>query len=311
MKSHNYLKKIFLSLLLVIISFVIFGCGPSGSIPSPWLGGYEGLVVEIEKVDQTTDFTGTLSQVWEDENFPIFIYATNKGEYTIPANRVKFEIKGIAQSDFTGLRFHMTNSEAIERVSEFMPGGGETYVDFGSAKYNKLVGTHYDANIYLYYTYPYETFINIQDVCYKYDPKDDAICNVDSTRAAFASGGPIQIGTVTQKYIGKGSIMLEIPIKNVGKGKVKAAESHEFNAVRDEIYFETNDRNWDCNSRGNPTIARITHPGGVRGSTETVIRCTNRNVEPGALYQRAITLQLKYYYQDWTSHTVRIKSNPE
>ncbi|MFP4403231.1 MAG: hypothetical protein ACLFPJ_02690 [Candidatus Woesearchaeota archaeon] len=309
MKNFKFCNKLLLILVLGLSVF-IFGCDQEDKTGSPWLGGYEGLVVEFEKIDQTTDFTGSFSQVWEDETFPVFIYVNNRGEYEVPANDVFFEIKGIASSDFSGLSFTKRNSETIERVSEFMPNGGETYVDFGSAKYNRLVGTHYDAEIFIYYTYPYKTTVNVQDVCYKYDPKDTTICKVDSVRSAHASGGPIQIGTVTQRYIGKGSIIVEIPIKNVGKGKVKPAESHEFNSVHDEIYFETNDRDWECRSRGNPSIARITHQDGVRSNTETVILCTNRNVEAGANYQKAVTLELTYYYQDWISHKIRIKENP-
>jgi hypothetical protein len=250
-------------------------------------------------------------EVWEDESFPISVQLTNNGEYTIPAHEVRLEIAGIAPSDFTGIRFLQDNSEPIDKVSDWLPQGGDAYIDFGSARYGRLEGTHYDANIYVKYTYPYETYINIPRVCYKTNIRDTTICTVDSTRQAFASGGPMQIGTVKQSYIGKNKIMLEIPIKNVGQGKSKAFRSDEFRVEWDEVLFEINDPEWECQSRGSPNVARITQPGGTRGSSETIIRCINDRFDGQTPYTKSVTMTLKYFYDDWIMQTVRIRENPD
>jgi len=218
---------------------------------------------------------------------------------------------GHLSSDFTGIDFDMSNPNEILKVSSFMPQGGEDWVSFGDAHYTSLTGTHYDANIFVYFTYPYQTYINIPKVCYKENIRDHTVCDVDTTKQAFASGGPVQVGTVQQRYIGKGKILLEIPIKNVGKGRMKAYRNDDFEVNFDEVQFQIEDSDWDCSARGNPNIARITHPGGVPGNEEVVIRCTNDGLEQGALYTKSVTLTLDYYYQDWIEQRVRIIENPE
>jgi len=280
------------------------------SVEAPFNGGIHGLVAEFEEIGTVSD-TGPANEVWEDEDFPMEINVKNKGEFTVGAHDAEFEIKGISSNDFTGIDFTTDNDEEIDKVSEFQPDGGEIWVDFGDAHYTNLVGTHYDANIFVYFTYPYETYVNIPKVCYKENIRDTTVCDVDSSKQAFASGGPLQVGSVTERYIGKGKILLEIPVRNVGKGRIKAYANDEFKPNYDEFSFTMEDPDWECTARGNSNVARITHPSGQPGNEDIIIRCTNDNLEEGALFTRAITLSLQYYYQDWIEQRVRVRENPD
>jgi len=298
--------------ILLIAFLTAATCSKNGDelVPSPFYGGIEGLTAEFEDIGTVSD-TGPDNEVWFDETFPLEAHVINRGEYTIDSHLVEFEIKGISESDFNGIDFYRTNEERLDKVSEFLPDGGEIWVDFGDAKYMSLVGTHYDANIFLYFTYPYETYINLPSVCYKWDIKDNTVCTVDASKQAFASGGPLTVGTVEQRYIGRGKILLEIPISNAGQGRMKPYDNDEFKPNFDEFAFYIDDPDWDCSARGNPSIARISHPYGEPGNEEVIIRCVNENIEEGALYTRAVTLTLAYYYQDWEKQTVRILETPE
>ena len=303
--------------VIAIILIMVFSMGARCSssqaddtVEAPFNGGLEGLIMEFMEIGSVSD-TGAENEVWEDESFPVEVRLMNNGEYTVNAHEAEMEIQGISPTDFTGIDFNKDNSEKIEKVSEFMPDGGEDYIDFGDAHYENLVGTHYDASVKLELTYPYETYINIPKVCYKEDIKDNTLCDVDETKQAFASGSPIQVGTVRERYIGKGKILLEIPISNVQKGKAKAYKNDEFETRYDQVAFSVDDPEWDCSARGDPNIARITRPDGEPGNEEAVIRCTNENLEEGALYQKAVTLTLAYYYQDWIIQTIRIRENPD
>jgi hypothetical protein len=303
-----------LALIMVVIFLTAASCNvgrqATQTVESPFSGGIEGLTVELEEIGSVSD-TGAKNEVWEDEAFPVDLRVMNKGEHSLNSHEVEFEIKGISPHDFTGLSFNEDNDNKIEGVSEFLPEGGIDYVSFGDAQYVALTGTHYDANFFVYYTYPYKTHINIPKVCYKENIRDTTVCDVDSTKQAFSSGGPIQVGTVTEKYIGKGKILLEIPITNVAQGRIKAYNNDEFEPNFDEISFQINQPNWICTSRGNNNVARISHPTGQPGNEEVIIRCINDNLEEGALYQKSITMELSYYYKDWVEQTVRIRENPE
>jgi hypothetical protein len=298
--------------VVLIMALFLASCSDNTSTnaPPPYSGGYDGLVAKMIILNSVTD-TGAKNQVWENEAFPLTVELQNKGEYSIPAHEVVMDIKGISKSDFTGIDFQKDNADSIEKTSELMPEGGIEYVDFGQAMYNNLEGTYYDANVFLYYVYPYETRINIQNVCYKDNMKDTTVCTVDETKRAYASGGPIQVGTTKERYIGKGKILLEIPIKNVQDGYAKAYKTDEFRPEWDEIYFTASDSDWECKSRGNPNIARISHPNSIRGSEEVLITCINSRLELNANFLRPMTLTLTYYYQDWINQVVRIRENPE
>lgn len=310
-------KKVSYAVLVMVLAVLMLGASCQSSrnqaesqVVSPYYGGYDGLVAEFININQVSD-TKSQNAVWEDESFPISVRLRNRGEYTIQPHDVKLWIEGIAPSDFSGIDFTKTNRDQIDKVSQYVPDGGEEYIDFGNARYNNLEGTHYDATVFVKYEYPYETYINIPKVCYKENIRDQTVCQVDSVKQAFATGGPIQVGTVTQKYIGKGKIMLEIPIKNVRSGYAKAHKNDGYRPEWDEVYFSMNDLDWECKSRGNPNTARITHPGGIRGNEEVLIVCTNSNLPIGANYPKAVTLKIAYYYQDWIDATIRIKENPE
>jgi hypothetical protein len=302
--------------VLAIILIVLFSMGAQCQprtperVIAPFNGGIEGLVATFEEIGSVSD-TGAKNEVWEDEAFPVEVRLRNKGEFTINSHEVELKIEGISPNDFTGIDFLMDNPNKIDKVSEFMPEGGEDYVSFGNAKYLRLVGTQYDANIFIKYVYPYETYINIPQACYKENIKDTTVCDVDETKQAFASGGPIAVGTVQERYIGRGKILLEIPIKNVQKGRAKAYKNDGFQSNFDELSFSIDDPDWICSARGNPNVARITHPEGEVQNEEVVIRCINDQLEQGALYTKSVTLVLRYYYQDWINQNVRIRENPE
>jgi hypothetical protein len=298
-------------LALVVVSLFLASCGSEGdtNVGSPFFGGYDGLVAEFMAIGTVSE--STKYEVWEDDGFPVSVMVQNKGEYTLQPHDVLFEIKGVSPSDFQGLNFNVDNQDTLDKVSDFNKDGGQEVIDFGDATYTALTGTFYDANFYVYYTYPYETDINVR-ACYKQNIKDDTVCEVDGTKQAFSSGGPFQVGTVTESYIGKGKIALEIPIRNVQKGKAKAFINDEFRPEWDEVAFQVNTENWECRSLGDTNVARISHPTTVRSTgDQVVIYCTNKNLEEGALYYKTFTLKLKYYYQDYITQVVRIKENPE
>lgn len=307
----KYLKYLVLSLILV--SIVLSGCTGTRQEPgvsAPYYGGSEGLVAEFEDIGSLVSQSG-YPEVWEDQGIPILIRVYNRGEFIIPSGEAQFVIKGIKiPEDFDSVQPLMTNTKEIEKVSEYLPEGGDDVIDFGEAYYRKgVTGTMYDANIFVEYTYPYEQTVLIPKVCFKGDPYDDTICQVDEAKQAFISGGPIQIGTVIQRPAGKGRISIEIPLRNVGGGKAKADDGfNDFSPLYDEVMMEVPDV-WECTAKGSGNMIRITRNG------ETVVRCKygfyGAPIPETDVYTSAFDLRLSYVYQDFVSQTVRIRENPE
>jgi len=312
-------NKITAVLMILVASVFVIGAskcslrGPDAddTTSAPFFGGTKGIEAKLLVENQVSDsFIAGEIEVWDEDSFPVEVELTNEGEHPVKAHEVKLEIKGISPSDFSGIDFTKDNSQDLEEVSEFLPEGGIEYIDFGSAKYNNLVGNLYDATFFVFFTYPYKTYIHMPKVCYKYDLKDKTVCNVNGPKQALASAGPFAVGTVQQRYAGLGKIMLEIPVKNVQKGRSKSLSGDEFKANFDEFRFAINDADWDCTSRGSANEARISHPSGTPSTEEVIIRCVNNNLGSTDLFPRGITLELDYYYQDWVEQTVRIKKTP-
>src|SRR3989338_9476026 len=128
--------------LLSIVLVLLSACQGSGKseegVTSPYFGGSEGVIATFQ-----TDVT----EVYEDETFPIDVMLENKGEHTVLASEIQLEIKGISSADFSGITFIMTNDDELEKVSKFLPEGDYEVVHFGDLKYEGLSGTFYDANI--------------------------------------------------------------------------------------------------------------------------------------------------------------------
>lgn len=304
MKFRSVTLFVSLVALLLILASCQQGAGTEG-VESVWLGGSEGLLAEFE------DF-GVGNDVYEDEAFPVVVLLQNKGEFALKSHEVELKIRGISETDFSGLEFDATNSEDIAKISEFLVDGGYERVNLGEAVYEGLTGTFYDANIYLEYTYPYATYISIPKACFKEDLRDERVCDVDETKTAFASGSPIQIGTVTEKPYGSGKIYLEIPLYNAGVGRSKAYLGDDFSALYDTVAFEVQTAGMECSSRGDPSVARLPRATAEDNvAAETTVICISDSLEEDALYTKQVDLTLTYYYQDLASTRVRIKENPE
>lgn len=302
------IQKLFVFSFLVLAVFVLASCQQTTTTTTGriWVGGSYGLVAEFETF-------GTTNEIYEDEAFPVVVLLQNKGEFTLQAHDIEMKIRGISENDFTGLDFEKTNDEKIQKVTEFLPDGGIERVNFGEAQYQGLTGTYYDANIYLEYTYPYATYVVISNVCFKEDLRDERVCDVESTLTADASGGSIQIGTVTEKPYGSGKIYLEIPIYNAGNGRSKAYLGDEFSSLYDTVAFSVETAGMECSSRGDPSVARLPRKTLEDSdvAAETTIICISDSLETDALYTAEVDLTLTYYYQDLASTRVRIKENPE
>jgi len=304
------IRAVTITFILVLAVFLLGAaeCGSqagSETVDSVWMGGDYGLEANFE------DF-GVGNEIYEDEAFPVVILLQNLGEFTVHEHEVEMVIRGVSENDFAGLDFEKTNSEDIDKVSEFLPDGGYERVNFGEAVYEGLSGTFYDANLYLEYTYPYATYVAIPKVCFKEDLRDERVCDVSGSKTAFASAAPIQIGTVTEKPYGSGKVYLEIPIHNAGEGRSKAYLGDDYSSLYDTVAFEVETADMECTSRGDPSVARIprdTYGSGI--STETTIVCVSDSLEQDALYTAQVDITLTYYYQDLASTRVRIKENPE
>ncbi|MBR9690504.1 hypothetical protein GOV08_02355 [Candidatus Woesearchaeota archaeon] len=311
-------KRIMIILSVIVFLLLLTGCNggdtsESISLNDPYLGGSQGLVIEFEPLGVETN---GVQQIFDDETFPVEFTLKNKGEYTVPAGTLKTKIKGISPSDYTGLTFEKSNSDEIEKISEYNDRGGETTIDHGDGR---LVASRIkdrnllSATIFGEITYPYKTFISAPKVCFKdvtSKTRDNEICDVDTTLQVFSSGAPIKAVSAQESRSGRGLVAVEFEIENVGGGEAKSASSAEFDYRYDEIGFNVQESSspekWDCRSSGREGVGRF------GDDQRLTIICKLRDqykIQPDEVYQSQLDLTLEYSYKVLISSDLIIRNN--
>jgi hypothetical protein len=310
------MKKNIIATVLVISLFLLQGCtgGSKQTVTTdnPYLGGSQGLVATFDPMGVST--TSAAQSIFDDENFPLTINLKNKGEFTVPSGTMKTIIKGISPSDYTGITFEKTNSEAIEKISLANTQGGITTIDHGNGKLvaNRIKDRNIlNANIFADVIYPYKTFISAPKVCFKDDTtktRDDTICDIEnSALQVFSSGAPIRAVSAKEVRSGKGLISVEFSIENAGGGESKNPANADFDYRYNEIAFEVQESStpskWDCRSSGRAGTGRFDE------SNKLAILCKLTTVIPSnQVYQSQLDLTLKYDYKSIISTDLLIKN---
>ncbi|MBR9676227.1 hypothetical protein GOV05_04415 [Candidatus Woesearchaeota archaeon] len=301
------IKKILLLVLVLSLSLAT-GCttvrNEADIYDSPYAGGNQGIVGEFEKMGSVSDTSGA-NEVWGDEAFLVELILKNKGEYDILAGDITATLQGINMADFGLSTLSSQNQLPIEKVSVYLPEGGEERIDFGEAEYQLVFDGFYDAIFQTEVDYYYETYIAVPQVCFKYNLRDDTLCNIDENKAYYVSGAPIQVNAARERPGGRGIVYLEISVANVGNGR-SAAPGEDYKLEYDVVEYQpinpaSNPSLWECSSQGNVGVARLTNGRGT-------IRC-RADVPVDALYLQQFSLELNYNYFDTVRENVRIKES--
>jgi len=293
--------------LLVVSMLILAGCGQETAGPSlsPYAGGWKGVIASFEDMGVVSDI-GNINEVYENEQFPVDVRVENNGEFELAAGDIDVQLKGVDPGQFGLPSGIISNAGVLERVSEFLPEGGEEVMSFGNAQYD-VTGLFYLAHFYATVEYPYKTFVAVTDVCYKEDLRDRSVCNVESSKSSFSSGAPITVTSVKESPAGRGQFYLEYKISNLGGGKVKANAADDYSSVYGEVLFDmkTDTSEWECVSRGNTNIVRLTNGEGV-------IRCKypkSGSMPEDTLFTKQVDLDLTYIYQSTIDTEVKILEN--
>jgi hypothetical protein len=304
-------KRHMLVIFIITLMFVI-GCKEKGTEgvktpESPYIGGSKGLVANFEQMG-IIDEQSKIQEIFENESFPIEITLKNKGEDEIEIGDVRIKLLGINTNDFSGIDSdELTNQEAIEKISESNPDGGELSLDFTSgdedAIYNiPLIGGSHDINLFASIIYNYKTYAAVPEVCLNTKPADTSICKVDEVKDVFSSGAPIQVKSAEEKRAGSGKFAIEFIIENVGNGDV-TKPGEEFDIRFNQLsYSVTNPDKWECKSGGRENEARLKSD----GQATILCRTTQTYPEDTQIIER-LDLILDYDYKELIHQQLRVR----
>jgi len=303
------MKKRYLTMLMVCLFFV--GCAgnqvTTTAAESPFMGGNQGLIAEFLEMGIHNDASG-MEEIFEDETFPIEVMVKNKGEQDVAAGDITISLKGISLDDFSGIDgASLSNSDAIESVSEFNKQGGEATIDFTSgaqdAQYTvAITGSHYDAGVFGEVVYTYATHASVPKVCFKEDLQTEGICEVDEAKTVFSSAAPIQVKSAAEKRAGTGKIAVEFEVENVGGGDV-TKPGDDFDSRYDQLAFVSGEEDlWECKAGGKLNEGRFD------SNNKVTIVCKLKDVmADDTLYTKELDLTLNYDYRTLIQRSIRIR----
>lgn len=271
-----------------------------------FIGGTDGVSVSFEPFSIMEEGVYT---IYDTEDFPIEVTVKNLGEETVNNGEARLTLLGPAHEDFSNIPdWDKSNSEEIEKISEFNPTGGEEVISFtpsSYATYDEDVIGYTDVNWNLNFEYDYSTYVIINDVCFKGDITDDRVCEVQEFKTYSVSGAPITVTSVEEDTGGKGIIILKINVQNAGTGEATIV-GEEFDNRFSQISYTIEDAgDWECKSGGREDQARL-----IDGVAEIICQL-NEPLSEDDLYSKSLMLTIDYTYQDLIVEQLRIKESAE
>ena len=302
--------------LLVLILITGQGCQVGGdkvTVPkSPYVGGSQGIESNFEEMGIVENGIAT---IWWDqdagrsESFPLQVTVKNRGEADVAAGDLMVTLKGLLLTDFSGWAPGaedgiLVNQNVVEKVSDVNPDGGEETVNFGDdLVYTILItGSFYDVNFFGEVVYQYKTFVAVPKTCFNGDPSNTEICKVDEVKDVFSSGAPIQVKRAEERPAGKGIIVLEFQVENVGGGH-STKPNQDFDTRFDQLAYTVDNDQFSCASGGREGEAKLV-------DDKATIICKLKpdfRIPEDTVYTKQVSLTLLYKYKDIIHEQLRIK----
>lgn len=311
------MRKYLNAMLVLLVLIVVTGQGCTGEDKSkapnsPYIGGTQGIVANFEELGIVENGIATIwldNTAGKSEPFPLRVTVKNKGEADIPAGDVMVKLTGLLLTDFEGWTAEaadgiLLNTGAIDKVSDVNKEGGEETINFGDGiKYiAPITGSFYDVNFFGEIIYKYKTFVAVPKACFNGDPSNTDVCKVDEEKDVFSSGAPIQVAKVVERPAGKGTLVLEFELENVGGGRV-TKPNNDFDTRYDQLEYTVAPDKFLCRSGGSENEAKLIED-------KAKIICTLKSdfkIPEDTVYTQQVSLTLSYKYKDIIHEQLRIK----
>ncbi len=288
------------TILLIALALTACSGQQQTQTKKAYLGGTSGVTAGFEAFG--VEENGVFS-IFNTESFPIELTLKNKGEYEIQPRDVSVRLLGPAPAEFSGIASReLQNQQAMDRISELSPDGGEETITFGrDVKYLSAIAGVIDREWFANIEYKYQTYGLVPEVCLKEDLTDKRICDVKQAKEFFVSGAPVTITKVEEDTAGRGIMALKFTIKNVGGGDVTKM-GEEF-GVHDLIAYSFDDSAWECKSGGRVNEARL-----IEDQAEIVCKL-KQPLQKNDLFTKQVKLTLEYKYRSIIQEKLRIKES--
>jgi len=311
------MKKIWL-LAIIVCMVLIFGCGTQQNSTTgktaPFVGGTTGVTVGYSQDSPP-------SEVDDGGNFPfdVVVELVNKGEFTVPKDKMTVKLVGIRPEEFSKTEAQLTahpdeDVTATKKDPEgFITEGPPIYVTFSDLNHKEQLVGNKEFPFRAEVCYYYETTATAP-LCVRknnIDPEKNGICEVSSDQTPENSGSPVQVTTFKEFGRAKNKVGFQFTVAHVGTGDIfeKDSTCNTERKYEDQVFVKVEtafNSGLKCSglSSGDDKSGYVKLFGNSR-----IVSCT-QDVDTTSDYETAVTVKLSYDYRDNTQTTVLVKHIP-
>ena len=312
------MRRALIALMILIV--VLAGCaggkkGQKVELTAPFIGGTSGIAA---------DFIDARAEVFDGgrDPFDVVVKLENKGESTVPPNRVRVKLSGINPSEFSKLEEDLMKSPADELTAvrkdpqgNALPGTQATVEFTGLNHFSQITGAQVAFPLRADVCYTYSTNA-VSKLCVReniMNPAPEGICDINSEKEIFNSGAPVQVGAVKETAFGKDKLSFSFEIKNAGTGDI-----FERGSVCDRGTRSKSGRAYVIVDTGIPGVSCSglqTSGTKAEGFTtlydgKKLVTCT-QTVTTRTDFEQQIDIAVIYDYEEFKQTTLTIKSSGE
>ncbi|MBU2639206.1 MAG: hypothetical protein KKG75_00700 [Nanoarchaeota archaeon] len=308
------MRKYALGVVLLIVVLLVSGqegCQTGGETvgTGPYVGGNDGLSIVF--LEDAPPASGN----FQGESIPLEVELTNNGEKEIATGSAYIKLIGaITSNSFTTTKTTATNTGAISAIRDASDVSDNDFVNLGTATLNDAIGASWSPLIKAQLCYPYETNIQIDNLCVPGDNRETGTkeCEIDSAKNLVAKGdvsaAPVQVTSIVESRASDG-IRITMDIENQGNGYVldpsKTCDSVTGVVDREDYVVVVNIPGdvWTCNYKD--AAAKTVE---LRDNSGR-LRCSKSIGGTGRAYNDRFVATLSYKYVDTVSKSIVIETN--
>ena len=309
------MKKGAVLVLILVLSLFIFGCQNTKKDTQSlgiFIGGSEGLDFSFFENQPPIKVIDN-----NQEPFQIALKLQNKGEYTIPSNKIIASLSGINSEAFSLSSLNSRSNIPLEgkyKSGDQVVQSSPEELQFDEALYKYDLNADFPTSIRADVCYLYETK-SVSKICLKKKPVDKTIedkCLINTDKVTTeVSSAPVKIKEVKQRSSSANAIKLTFTVINEGKGEVYGPEtftdkcsevSQEKDKVLVEVFSASSQAGIKCSQ------LRDSNKGLIKlALKEKVINCDipTTNLQEVA-FEEPINIVLTYFYKSSTEKQITV-----
>lgn len=282
---------------------------------SPFIGGTTGVVADF------VDFRKDVFDGGRDP-FDVVVKLENKGEYTVPASRVRVKISGMNPSEFGKLEEDLSKGPSDELVGTRLDAQGNVlpttpvFVEFTGLNHFSLISgaqVSYPLRADVCYTYATRA---VSKVCVRENilaPEPEGLCEINADKQVHNSGAPVQVGTVRQSARAKDKIGFSFEVANAAAGQIYERGStcdKSSRAKENRVYVIVNTGMPGLQCTGLSTTGTKAEGFTTLFEGKKIVTCTQA-VTSRTDFEQQINVEVIYDYEEFKQTQITVKSSGE